>query len=499
MSTFSNWGMLCATVLVGFLLTPYIIRSVGKDGYGIWGVIVSFIGYFGLLRFGVGSAIIRYVPLYDGHGEQRKVCGTVSTALSIYTGVGIVVLAASFLGAGDIARFFGEGADFMLLVRLIGLATAIECPAIILDATIRAREEYVGANILALLTLLFRTIGTIVVLWLGHGLVGLGWVTVASAALGLLFNIIGLVLLCPDIKVSINNIKTNYARELFSFGLLVTLDSLGLLLAFQSDKVIVAKYIDMETVGIYSVIALMVFYYREINGALVRTLVPRFGYLDGLQNHQQKTALFLKSTNAVTNMASGVGLVMLLAGSSFVTLWVGTGFESAYQPLLVLGVAHILQQSQTPSISFLAGSGKQGAVAVFAIIEGISVVILSILLVRQYGLTGVAVAIAIPRVIISTIARPLYVCRSFNIRISEYYLKCTLKPWALLALFAVTGLLLRTEMFLSTWPALVAFSIIIGFMYALAAYHFTLISEVKIIAPKWINHIFLNKDASVKS
>jgi len=488
--------VLVANAIIGFFLTPFIIRSIGKEGYGAWRLIASLVGYFGLLRFGVGSAIVRYVPLYDGRSKHKCVCGTVSTALSIYLGIGFLILLILFLGSGFIASFFGEGEDFILLVKLVGLAAAIECPAAILDATIRAREKYVGANFLRLGTSLFRAVSIVIVLWLGYGLVGMGWVTVAAAVMGLLLNIVGLFKFCPDIKVSISNINIFYARELFSFGILVTLAGFGLLLVYQSDKAIIGRFINMEAVGIYSVVAMIMFYYREFNGALVRILVPRFGYLDGLGNREQKIALFMKSSNMMANIASGIGVVMLLVGSSFIRLWVGTGFESAYHALLLLGLAHILYQSQTPSAAFLAGLGRQGIVAAFAVVEGISVVILSILFVQEYGLTGVAAAIAIPIVIVGTIARPLYVCYAFNIRISEYYLKCILKPWALLALLGLGGWLLRPQEFLTTWILLVVFSMIAGFLYAFLSYNFALSPEVKRTAKKYVTQMLACKPIS---
>lgn len=497
LSAFSNWVVLSVNIIIGFFITPYIISSTGKEGYGIWRLIASLIGYFGLLRFGVGSAIVRYVPLYDGRSEHRRVCGTVSTALSIYIGAGFLILLISFFGSGFLAGFFGEGKDFMLLVKLVGLAAAIECPMAILDATIRAREKYVGANLLRLGTSLFRASSILVVLWLGYGLVGMGWVTVVTAVISLLLNIVGLIKFCPDIRISISSIKSSYARELFSFGLLVTLAGLGLLLVYQSDKVIIGRFINMKAVGIYSVVAIMMMYYRGVNGALVRILVPRFGYLDGLGDHKQKVALFLRSSNAIANIASGTGLLMLLVGCPFIRLWVGEGFESAYQALLVLGVAHILYQSQTPSAAFLMGLGKQGAVARFAIAEGISVVVLSILLVEEYGLTGVAAAIAIPTVAIGGVARPLYVCRTFDIRISEYYLKYVLKPWGLMILFCLGGWLSRPEVLLSTWIRLVLFSMVVGFMYAVTAYNFALNPELKRAAKKRVMRMLLRSRKSI--
>ncbi|HPS02833.1 MAG TPA: hypothetical protein PLA90_14940, partial [Candidatus Sumerlaeota bacterium] len=62
----SNWASLAVNVLVGFILTPFIIRHVGKGGYGILTLVWSVIGYYGLVNLGVRSAIMRYISRNAG-------------------------------------------------------------------------------------------------------------------------------------------------------------------------------------------------------------------------------------------------------------------------------------------------------------------------------------------------------------------------------------------------------------------------------------------------
>ena len=212
-SALSSWVALLVNVIVGLLLTPYIISHINKDGYGVWTLVASFIGYFGLLRLGVGSAIMRYLPFYEGRNDQQKLNGIFSTALSIYLVVALLIFTASFLGAGLIADFFKGGPEFELLVRLIGIAAAITCPSAIIDATIRAREKFVVANLLAQATSVVRALALVAVLYLGYGLTGMGWVTVALSFMGLLLSIVALIKVCPDIRFSLNTVKSSHLWE----------------------------------------------------------------------------------------------------------------------------------------------------------------------------------------------------------------------------------------------------------------------------------------------
>ena len=69
----SNWVSLGVNVIIGFVLTPFIIRSLGKTGYGIWTLVCSFVGYYGLLNLGVGSAITGCCskPIQKRHTNNR--------------------------------------------------------------------------------------------------------------------------------------------------------------------------------------------------------------------------------------------------------------------------------------------------------------------------------------------------------------------------------------------------------------------------------------------
>ena len=68
----SNWVPLMINMIFGLILTPMMIGHLGKDGYGVWALVVSFIGYYGFLRFGISSGVMRYVPYYSGRSQLRE-------------------------------------------------------------------------------------------------------------------------------------------------------------------------------------------------------------------------------------------------------------------------------------------------------------------------------------------------------------------------------------------------------------------------------------------
>jgi O-antigen/teichoic acid export membrane protein len=57
----SSWFALGLNLLVGLFISPYILYRLGDEAFGIWVLIFSVTGYYGLFDLGIRSSIIRYV------------------------------------------------------------------------------------------------------------------------------------------------------------------------------------------------------------------------------------------------------------------------------------------------------------------------------------------------------------------------------------------------------------------------------------------------------
>lgn len=102
----SNWTSLVVQVAIGFFLTPFVIRHLGQSGYGVWVLVGSFIGYYGLLNLGVGSAITRYIARFSAQNDTENLNETVNSALAMFCITGIVAVAISVVIARTLATFF---------------------------------------------------------------------------------------------------------------------------------------------------------------------------------------------------------------------------------------------------------------------------------------------------------------------------------------------------------------------------------------------------------
>ncbi len=85
-----------ATALVTLAMTPFVIHSLGDVIYGLWVFVGSFLGYYGLMDFGLISAVKRYITRAVGTKDYLEVNKVVTTVFVIFSIIGCVALFVSF-------------------------------------------------------------------------------------------------------------------------------------------------------------------------------------------------------------------------------------------------------------------------------------------------------------------------------------------------------------------------------------------------------------------
>ena len=88
----SSWFALGLNILVGIFISPYILHHLGDEAFGLWVLIFSITGYYGLFDLGIRSSIIRYVAKYSATDENDELNRLINTALFTYSGIGTVVI-----------------------------------------------------------------------------------------------------------------------------------------------------------------------------------------------------------------------------------------------------------------------------------------------------------------------------------------------------------------------------------------------------------------------
>ena len=420
----SNYASLGVNIAVGFLLTPFIINQLGKTGYGIWAFIGAFIGYYGLLNLGVGSAITRYVARYAGRGDGKALNATSSTAMAMFCSTGMVAIAVSFFIATPIAKFFNVPPEyfnaFKYMVWIMGLATGLSFPGSVFQAIVLAHERFVPANYINMASTLIRAGLVVCLLLLDTGLIGLAFAAFGEQLFRLVANHSLFKRFTPHVRIRLNYVRWNFLKMLIVYGSITIVITIADHVRMNLDSFVIGKWISMEEVGVYAIAAMLIRYMLNLVTSGMNVLTPRFANLEGLYAIERVKSIFIKSLSISSFLAFGCCMGAITFGGHFIILWIGKDFGGSIMVLWILSVSFAFALSQTPGIGLMYALNKHHFYAIVTVIEAIANLILSILLVSKYGIIGVALGTAIPMLIVKIFVQPIYVSRIIDITIVDY-------------------------------------------------------------------------------
>lgn len=420
----SNWTSLAVQIAVGFFLTPFVIKHLGQSGYGVWVLVGSFIGYYGLLNLGVGSAITRYIARFSAQNDTKNLNETANTALAMFCTTGLLATALSFILAGPLAAFFKVAPEhieeFKRIVVVLGIATGLSFPSGVFSAMITARERYVAINIVNIFATLLRTGLTVVILRAGHGLAGIAYPTLAATLVSIIAFHLLVRAVVPECRFQLSDARWNTFKMLLIYGAYTSIISVADILRFKIDSLIIGKMIGMADVGIFGVAASLIQYMMKLVMVGMGVFTPRFAQLDGSGKEGELQATFLRALSLSSCIACGAALLLILFGRSFIYLWVGETFAAAVPVLTILAVAWVFDLFQNPGIGLMYALNKHRYYAGATIVEAVANVVLSITLAPGYGIIGVALGTALPMIVIRIFLQPVYVARLVHLDLSQY-------------------------------------------------------------------------------
>lgn len=434
-NTLSNWFSLIISLIIGFIFTPILIKYVGTANYGIWSLILTIIGYYGILDLGIMSASLRYISLYYGKKDNDNLNKIINTSLLLFTIMGILLMIISFFLPNPLSKFFNiqesDFKSFKYLIYLTGITTGLMFPARILSTIIIAHESWIIHNFIQIIMMCIKGLLSILVVYCGYGLIGLGIVYASTSLCELSAYYYVIRKKYPHIVFSLKLYQKTNIRILFSFGAIMMIIRIGDFFRFEIDKVVIGKAINMEMVGVYAVAATLYMYLFRVCVSTSGVLQPRFAFLVGSEKKQAVTEAFKIYGRILSVVIAGFGISAFLIGGDFLFLWLPSSFKWIYDTklvfqIMIIGLVPDLMTSST--IHVMQALNKHYYYAYQTLIEGLANLILSIILVNYYGIIGVALGTAIPCFFTRIFIQPIYASKIIGISMKFYIVNLLIKP-----------------------------------------------------------------------
>jgi O-antigen/teichoic acid export membrane protein len=416
-------------ILAGIFLSPFLIRHLTKETYGLWVLIGSVVGYFGFTDFGVRSATVRLIAFYRARENHATVNRTLNTSLMLLAASGLVVTLFTAALAPVFAGLFHVDAGVPHVASSVfacGLAVAIGLPLTVFEGCLAGHERYDLINACEILAIIGRVALTVWLLRAGYGIFALAAInlglTVANGTMKWALS----KWVFPSLHVSLRNFDRSLAKETYTTSVWFFVLAISGRISFFTDNVVIGYFLGTGAVAVYSIGGRLMQYALVAVSACNVVLMPVATRFEAQANLTGQRRLLLLGTRASLAAAIFMATMFLTYGGQIIRVWVGPGFEQAAVVLAILTLPMITASSQMTTLIVVQGMAKHKTLSFIYLGEAVSNLVLSIILVKPMGIVGVALGTALTSTFSSLIAQPIYVCRVLSLGVWDYYRKAFL-------------------------------------------------------------------------
>lgn len=360
-----NYVIIGLNTLTGLLYTPYMLRCLGQNEYGLYSLVASVIAYLTLLDFGFGSAIVRYTAKIHATGTKKDEWELYGMFVSGYAIIGVIVTLAGLLLYFNVDRMFDRTMSpedlyqARIMMGLMVANLAVTFPFSVFGSIITAYEKFVFQRVLSISRIILSTIVLVAVLAMGYKAIGLVIVQTVFSIGTLIANLI----YCRyrlHIKVWFRRYDMTLFKEIAIFSFWNFLGAIVDRIYWSTGQFILGIYCGTVQVAIFSVAITLMHLYMAMSTSLNSVLLPRVTRLAVSEDSRKEISdLFIRTGRLQFIVISLILSGFLIFGRVFIDLWAGNDYKESYLITAIFFVALVCPLIQNVGITILLARGQQ--------------------------------------------------------------------------------------------------------------------------------------------
>jgi O-antigen/teichoic acid export membrane protein len=382
-------------LLVSFVATPFVIRFLGAESYGVLILITLIPSYFVFADLGMSVASTRFGSEAYAKGQREKEAEVVRTAALIAlsasspAALGILIFSFPIVGLFNVPENLRAEASLALKFAAATFVLNILCGIFNTPQLTRLRMD-----LNTLVTTGFRMLGLVAtpfVLYFGGGIAGAAFVLLASAALTLAGHFfISSRLLRELVRLSIDR---NIIKPLLVFGGALAVSNVAGILLVNLEKAVLPRVASVESLAYYSVAFTLASMATLFSGAMTQSLLPAFSQLFAPEKKEEMNRLFARTLRInIIGLVPAVAFLFVVA-EPFFTFWAGADFGRESAPLFYILLSGLFFNiiAYIPHASLVA-SGRTDMLAKIYWLELPPYILATVALTSFFGAAGAAIA-----------------------------------------------------------------------------------------------------------
>jgi O-antigen/teichoic acid export membrane protein len=471
------------TNLIGLVLTPFIIHSLGDSEYGLYTLIGSLTAYFTLMDLGLNNTIIRYVSHYKHMNDKKGEESFLGQIFLMYAIISLVVLVAGFFVYFQLDDIFInsltigqiEKAKMMFVILIFNIAITLPGGAFV--AISNAYEQFIFPRLLLIVKYIIRSVLVFAILGIIPAAITLVWI---DTIINVLFILISIYYVTQklNIKIKLSWLNLPLLKEISSYSIWIFLTAIVMSLQWNVGQLILGVFKDTVIVAIYGLGILLGGYYGAFAGAINTLMLPRATQMTTKDNIDSYNVAIQKIGRLNGFISFLILTGFMLFGKDFIKLWIGQNYIKAWEIALLIMIAMTLPLLQAFGNSILEAKKKNRYRSMVSLLTISSAAIGGFFLVPEYSIEGIIYPLIVA-LIINSFIMSIYYRKIFGFNIISFVYNVIVKIMLPIVPIMLLFIFIKTKYPITNWFDIILYISFFCFTYMIILYLFIMNKDEK--------------------
>lgn len=401
--TASGLATRIATAAVGLISVPLALSYFGKEKYGLWATITSFVAWTSLFDFGIVNSLVNALSEANGKDDREAARSYVSTAFFLLLAVSVSCAVAFVFVGPRISWIRVFAVKFPTTERTVmwAVVAALACVLAALPLSV-VRQVYAGyqksyiANVFNALGALVMLAALYTAVWTKGDMPSLVLAFAGPQVIIGLFNFVYLTRKeMPWLSPQLRLISRKALKRLCATSTPLFLFQLGALLVSETQLIVLAHVTSLKMVSEYSILWRLAAVFASLIALGTGAFVPAFREAHERGDTSWVRRSFRRMLALRMVIATAAALALISGGNWILRLWLhSSSFRLPLSVRIAQGVFLVGSIWVTSFSELMVIMDRIWIQVAMVLVNGVITVALTIFLAPQYGLLGAVAAIA---------------------------------------------------------------------------------------------------------
>jgi O-antigen/teichoic acid export membrane protein len=394
---------IAAEMGIGLVMLPFNLAHLGTADYGLWVLLGSLTVHFSTLDLGYGSGLVKFAAQYRARRDARALNEIASTLFFVFAGVALLAYAVVVGIAFNLESLFNISpaqahiGKWVLLI--IGIHVALNFPFSVYGGVISGFQRYDVNNTLAIVVSVVVALVNVAVLLAGYGLITLVAATTGVRVISYFIYRRNAFRVFPPLRISPALFHRNRLREVTGFSVYASIIDWANKLNYQMDQVIIGVFLGSPAVAVWAPAERIISGVQRLTNQLNGVLFPTIVDSDASERRERLQQILLQGTRLSLAMVVPIAVALVMLADPLVHAWLrgqAASVAGAIPVIQILAISVAFRVGNATGNTLLKGAGEHRFLAWVNLGTGFVNAVLSILLIRRFGLVGVAWGTLVP-------------------------------------------------------------------------------------------------------